>query len=145
MCDVNRMSREQILFHPPILFPTLVSFQSTRREPQVQRMQAPPFLEGAVSTEALAARTATLWKTNPFNRAQLPEAFKNADASGDGRIDRKEFRELLGVNASQAELDKLFAQVDKDGDGELDLDEVRKVSGSPSLFALNELPTYPGT
>ena len=94
-------------------------------------MQAPPFLEGAVSTEALAARTATLWKTNPFNRAQLPEAFKNADASGDGRIDRKEFRELLGVNASQAELDKLFAQVDKDGDGELDLDEVRKVSGLP--------------
>ena len=70
-------------------------------------------------------RTAALWKTNPFNRAQLPETFKIADASGDGRIDKEEFRQLLGVNASQAELEKLFAQIDKDGDGELDLAEVR--------------------
>ena len=56
----------------------------------------------------------------PLQSRAASEAFQNADASGDGRIDRKEFREPLGVNASQAELDKLFAQVDKDGDGELD-------------------------
>ena len=80
-----------------------------------------------LSRDRPSQRTAALWKTNPFNRAQLPETFKIADASGDGRIDKEEFRQLLGVNASQAELEKLFAQIDKDGDGELDLAEVRLV------------------
>jgi Ca2+-binding EF-hand superfamily protein len=88
----------------------------------------PAFMEGSTSTEAMAARMAALWKSNPTNRMQLPQNMKAADADGDGKIDAgEEFYDLLGSvtdnKMSRSEMDKLFAEADKDGDGELDLEE----------------------
>ena len=52
---------------------------------------------------------------------QLPQHVRNADADGDGMINRDEFDELLkkagAKNLSIAEAKKLFEMADKDGDG----------------------------
>ena len=101
---------------PCSISPCTLSSDFCRRAPSLLTERLFVFLLSlSLALDRPSQRTAALWKTNPFNRAQLPETFKIADASGDGRIDKEEFRQLLGVNASQAELEKLFAQIDKDG------------------------------
>jgi Ca2+-binding EF-hand superfamily protein len=50
------------------------------------------------------------------------------DRSGDGEIDKKEFRRevvALGVEATPSEIDALFESLDGDGGGSLDLKELR--------------------
>jgi hypothetical protein len=46
-------------------------------------------------TEAIAAATAKMWSQNPNNAMLLPEKIRQADADGDGTIDRDEFANLL--------------------------------------------------
>ena len=51
------------------------------------------------------------------------------DASGDGVIDRNEFREkvlAMGVESSADEIDAIFRALDADGGGSLDMREVQK-------------------
>jgi hypothetical protein len=66
-------------------------------------------------TEALAAKTAALWKSNPANAMQLPDALSFADASGDGLIDRAEFKQLMQAAGAVGDVDKLFAEIDDGG------------------------------
>lgn len=50
------------------------------------------------------------------------------DDSGDGQIDKKEFRGhvlALGVEAEPADIDALFRSLDKDGQGKLDVEEIK--------------------
>ena len=59
-----------------------------------------PFQEGALSTEAMAARTAKLWMSSATNKMQLPSHLLAADKDGDGTIDKTEFFSHFGVEAT---------------------------------------------
>ena len=78
-------------------------------------------------TEALAWKTAHLWKSNPANAMQLPDALSFADESGDGLIDKEEFKALMQKAGAVGDVNKLFAEID-DGDGLLTAAEVRKLA-----------------
>ena len=66
-------------------------------------------------TEAIATKTAALWKSNPANAMQLPDAMLFADESGDGLIDREEFKMLMEKAGAVGDVSKLFAEIDDGG------------------------------
>ena len=88
---------------------------------------APSFLEGAVSTDIAAKRTAAMWMSNATNKMSLSHVNKAADTDGDGLLNAEEFQQMFIKQGSKANAAKLFAQVDKDGDGQLDEEELKQV------------------
>ena len=70
--------------------------------------------------DKLAAEAARAWKSCPTNAMQLKDNLQDADADGDGLIDKEEFKNLLANSgAMNADAAMLFSMADKDGDGEL--------------------------
>lgn len=60
-------------------------------------------------------------------RDELEQAFARFDSDGNGKIDRKEFNELLDAMGSSMSLkDRAigFTLIDKDGDGMIDHEEL---------------------
>ena len=54
----------------------------TQKSIALEGEKQPAFLEGTCGTEELAARAASMWKSVPTNRMQLPEHLTAADADG---------------------------------------------------------------
>jgi len=57
---------------------------------------------------------------------QMEQAFKKADADGDGKLDKEEFLSLMrrqGLNLNGREGEDFFRDRDKDLDGKICLDE----------------------
>ena len=68
------------------------------------------------------------WKraTKNLTKAQVTAKFRQGDKNGDGRLNKKEFKRLLGsfsIKLSDADIDILIDRFDRDGDGDLDLYE----------------------
>ena len=79
--------------------------------------------------EALAYETARAWKSCPQNSMQLKDKLQEADADGDGLIDKNEFANLLANSgAKNADAALLFSMADKDGDGELTQAELQALA-----------------
>jgi len=82
------------------------------------------FLWGFFNRRELARK----WKRNTsrMQPKEIRAKFNEADKSGDGRLNMREFKKFLkafGIDANEHEIDVMMYRFDVDGDGELDLTE----------------------
>ncbi|TFK68285.1 calmodulin-like protein [Pluteus cervinus] len=64
--------------------------------------------------------------------SEVREAFKRYDKDGNGRISKKELKEMmlsLGEKLSDAQIDEMIREADANGNGEIELEEFIKIMG----------------
>ena len=85
-------------------------------------------IESIQQNKGIDARLGTLLEQKA-SAMKVSDIVQKWDTSGDGLIDKDEFRtnvKKLGLVATNLEIDDLFDKLDKDGGGELDSSEIKK-------------------
>jgi serine/threonine protein kinase len=70
---------------------------------------------------------ATLEAHGRIAEERLAEAFDRIDSDDSGKISKKNLRDLLGKDYSEAKVDRMLQEVDMDNDGEISFDDFRGI------------------
>lgn len=88
-------------------------------------------------TEFLAATIETQGKVD---EGKLANAFNQIDKDGTGYISRKNLRDIMGSQYTEAKADQMFADVDKDNNGKITFKDFVSIFREGFIFEAEKLP-----